>query len=107
VDLDYKVQGPGSWTHVDIKTPVGSEALKKQLQTISLEEMGYKMGRKIFDQKHRFLGLENGPVSPENVGHIVDLAYVPKNEKVIVQQNFLKGAQNKGSDASIIFINDK
>jgi hypothetical protein len=29
VDLDYKVQGPGSWTHVDIKTPVGSEALKK------------------------------------------------------------------------------
>jgi hypothetical protein len=92
VDLDYKVQGPGSWTHVDIKTPVGSEALKKQLQTISLEEMGSKMGRKILDQRHRFLGLENGPVSPENVGHLVDLAYVPKNEKVIVQQNILKGA---------------
>ena len=44
VDLDYKVQGPDPLTHVDIKHPVGSEALQKQGQTISREDMAYKMG---------------------------------------------------------------
>ena len=37
--------------------------------------MSYKIGQKIMAQKHRFVGLENGPVGPENVGHIVDLCY--------------------------------
>ncbi|MFT4612862.1 MAG: hypothetical protein ACI9OT_002253 [Gammaproteobacteria bacterium] len=69
--------------------------------------MAYKMGQKIVQQKHRFVGLENGPVSPQNVGHIVDLCYVPNNEKTIVQQNILNGARDSGSDTGIIFINDK
>jgi len=38
-------------------------------------------------QKHRFVGLENGPVGPENVGHIVDLCYVSSSEKAIVKSN--------------------
>ncbi|MGK0448175.1 MAG: hypothetical protein ACJA2M_001959 [Polaribacter sp.] len=46
--------------------------------------MAYKMGQKIVQQKHSFVGLENGLVSPQNVGHIVDLCYVPNNEKTIV-----------------------
>ena len=107
VDLDYKVKGPDPLTHVDIKQPVGSETLGKQGQTISLEDMAYQMGKKIVKQKHRFVGLENGPVSPQNVGHIVDLCYVPDNEKAIVQQNLLKGARDQGSDAGITFLNDK
>jgi hypothetical protein len=37
VDLDYKVKGPGSLTHVDIKNPVGTEALIKQGQTLTVE----------------------------------------------------------------------
>jgi hypothetical protein len=69
--------------------------------------MAYKMGQKIVQQKHRFVGLENGPVSPQNVGHIVDLCYVPNNEKTIVQQNILNGARDSGSYTGIIFINDK
>jgi hypothetical protein len=107
VDLDYKVKGPGLLTHVDIKHPVGSDILIKQGQTISVEDMAYKMGQKIVQQKHRFVGLENGPVSPQNVGHIVDLCYVPNNEKTIVQQNILNGARYQGSDTGIIFVNDK
>lgn len=87
VDLDYKVKGPGLLTHVDIKYPVGSKILKKQGQTVTVEDMAYKMGQKIVQQKHRFVGLENGPVSHQNVGHIVDLCYVPNNEKTIVKQN--------------------
>lgn len=106
VDLDYKVQGPAPFTHFDVKNPVGSEILKKQGQTISLEDMSYKIGQKIVAQKHRFVGLENGPVAPENVGHIVDLCYVPSSEKTIVKQNILQGAVDKGSDAGIIFLND-
>ena len=106
VDLDFKVQGPHPWTHVDIKQPIGSKSLMKQAQTISLEDMAYKIGQKIVAQKHRFVGLENGPVSPENVGHIVDLCYVPSSEKAIVKQNVLQGALDKGSDAGIVFLND-
>jgi hypothetical protein len=106
VDLDFKVQGPAPFTHFDVKNPVGSEILKKQGQTISLEDMGYKIGQKIVAQKHRFIGLENGPVSSENVGHIVDLCYVPGNEKAIVRQTILQGARDKGSDAGIVFLND-
>jgi hypothetical protein len=29
VDLDFTVQGPDPWTHVDIKQPLGSKALSK------------------------------------------------------------------------------
>ena len=106
VDLDFTVEGPAPFTHIDVKNPVGSEILKKQGQTISLEDMSYKIGQKIVAQKHRFVGLENGPVAPENVGHIVDLCYVPSSEKTIVKQNVLQGALDKGSDAGIIFLND-
>ena len=68
--------------------------------------MGYKIGRKIVIQKKTFVGRENGPVSSENVGHIVDLCYVPSSEKAIVKNSILQGARDKGSDAGIIFLND-
>ena len=106
VDLDFTVQGPAPFTHIDIKNPVGSEILKKQGQTISLEDMSYRIGQKIVAQKQRFVGLENGPLGPENVGHIVDLCYVPSSEKAIVKQNVLQGAVDKGSDAGIVFLNE-
>jgi hypothetical protein len=103
VDLDYEVLGLAPFTHFDVKNPVGSEVLIKQGQTISLEDMAYKIGQNIVDQKHRFVGLENGPASSENVGHIVDLCYLPGNEKAIVRQTILQGARDKGR----IFLNDK
>ena len=89
VDLDFTLQGPAPFTHIDVKNPVGSEILKKQGQTISLEGMSYRIGQKIVAQKRRLVGLENGPLGPENVGHIVDLCYVPSSEKAIVKQNIL------------------
>jgi hypothetical protein len=106
MDLDYKVQGPAPFTHFDVKNPGGLEILKKQGQTISLEDMAYKIGQNIVTQKHRFVGLENGPIGPENVSHIVDLCYVPSSEKAIVKQNVLQVAVEKGSDAGIVFLND-
>ena len=68
--------------------------------------MTYKIGQNIVAQKHKFVGLENGSLSSENVGHIVDLCYVPDNEKAIVRQIILQGARDKGSDAGIVFLND-
>lgn len=106
VDLDFTVQGPPPFRHIDIKNPVGSEILKKQNQTTSLKDMAYRIREKIVDQKQKFVGLENGPLGPENVGHIVDLCYVPSSEKAIVKQNVLKGALDKGSDVGLIFLND-
>lgn len=38
--------------------------------------MAYKIGQNIVKQKHRFVG----PVSAENVGHIVDLCYIIKKQ---------------------------
>ena len=35
--------------------------------------MAYKIGQNIVNQKHLFVSLENGSVSSENVGHIVNL----------------------------------
>ena len=85
VDLDYKVQWPAPFRHFDVDNPVGLEILKKQGQTISLKDMSYGFGQKIVAQKHRFVGLENSPVGPENVSHIVDLCYVPSSEKAICE----------------------
>jgi hypothetical protein len=105
MNLDYQVAGPGSYTHVDIKNPVGSDILTKQGQSVSVSQMSYKIGTKIVRQKARFIGQKNGPLSSENVCHIVDLCYVPKNEKPIVIKNILKGASDAGTDAGIFFIN--
>lgn len=85
MDLDYKVEGPAPFTYFDVKTPIGSDILKQQGQKMSLEDMAYKIGQNIVAQKHKFVGLENGPVGAENVGHIVDLCYVPSSEKTIVK----------------------
>lgn len=79
MNLGYKVKKP--LTHIDIRYSVESNALRKQGQTISLEDMAYKTGQNIVKQKHRFLGRENGPVKSENLGHILDLVYVPASRR--------------------------
>lgn len=106
INLDLIITGPFPWTHLDIKNPIGSAALIKQGQTITLEEMAYKLGQKIVKQKNLYVGLPGGPVGPENVLHIVDLCYVPSHEKSIVKQNVLQGARNNGSDTGILFLNE-
>jgi len=104
VDLDFKVNGPAPYTHMDVKHPVGSDILRKQNQTIDIKTIAYRMGNEIIDQKERFCRFEQGPESSENVLHLVDLAYVPSHEKEIVKKCCLKGA---GSSEGIQFLNDK
>ena len=106
VDLDFKVDGPAPYTHMDVKHPVGSEILRKQNRKVDIKTMAYDMGERIFDQKERFCELEQGPKSSENVLHIVDLAYVSSYEKEIVKEYCLKGAEDAGSSEGIQFLND-
>jgi hypothetical protein len=73
VDLDFKVDGPAPYTHMDVKHPVGSEILRKQNRQVDIKTMAYDMGERIVDQKEKFCELEQGPKSSENVLHIVDL----------------------------------
>jgi hypothetical protein len=86
---------------------VGSEILLKQNSPYTLQEMAYNMGESIVKQKEKFCGLEQGPESSENVLHIMDLAYVPSNEKTIVKEYCLKGAEKELSSEGIKFLNDK
>ncbi len=106
VDLDFKVEGPAPYTHMDAKHPVGSEILRKQNRNVDIKTMAYDMGERIVDQKEKFCGLEQGPKSSENVLHIVDLSYVPSHEKEIVKKYCLKGAEDAGSSDGIQFLND-
>ena len=69
--------------------------------------MSYKIGQKIVDQKNRFVGIDDGPISSKNVGHVVDLCYVPTDEKPIVMKKIMGGAASRGSNENIIFFNDK
>jgi hypothetical protein len=66
-NLDFKVDGPASYTHMDAKHPVGSEILRKQNRNIDIKTMAYDMGERIVDQKEKFCGLEQDPKSSENV----------------------------------------
>jgi len=106
VDLDFKVDGPAPYTHMDCKHPVGSEILIKQRQTININTMAYRMGKDIIKQKKRFCEFKQGPESSENVLHIIDLAYVSSPEKEIVKTYCLKGAEDAGSSDGIQFLND-
>lgn len=103
VDLDFKVDGPAPYTHMDAKHPVGSEILRKQNSPYTLQEMAKNMEESILKQKERFCQLEQGLESSENVLHIIDLAYVPSHEKEIVKEYCLKGAD---SSEGIKFLND-
>ena len=104
VDLDFRISGPAPYSHLDMKHPVGSLILKKQNSPYTLQESSLNMGKSIIKQKKRFCGLDQGPKSSRNVLHIVDLYYIPKEEKEIVKDFCVKGA---GSPEGILFINTK
>lgn len=65
--------------------------------------MTYEIGINIMRQKDQFVGLK----SAKNFGHLVDLCYVPIDEKLIVRENILKGARDQGSAEGIVFLNEK
>lgn len=67
--------------------------------------MSYDIGQNIVIQKTSFVGKKNGPINSKNVCYIVDLSYLPRNEKELVIKNILQGASDKGSKDGIFFLN--
>ena len=47
VDLDFKIEGPALYTHLDVEDPLGSYTLKKQKQRINIEQMAFRIGQKL------------------------------------------------------------
>ena len=90
---------------LNILYSVGSEILKKQGRNIKLRTLSSDLGGRHFGlKKKRFCGLEQSFRNMRNVLTIVDLYYVPKNQKEIVKDFCIKGA---GSPEGILFINTK
>ena len=102
VNLDFKVKG--KYSFCDVKTPVGSKILKKQNQAETLVEMAYNLGKNIAEQKNRFVGLKQGPKSAEQVLHLIDMWYVPHDEKPIVLKHIFRGWD---PDKGVAFLKDK
>ncbi len=96
------------WPNVDIKYLISTEKLRKQGPYVTVKEMAFKMGQKSVEQKSKFLDPENpnSPSETKNVGHLIDLTYVPQEEKDLGRENVLKGARSKGSEEGIVFKND-
>jgi hypothetical protein len=65
------------------------------------------MGKKITPQKEQFCGLLDGPKSPENVLHVVNLDLIrDSNQKQNMIDSVLKGAEDKGDNTvGIYFLN--
>jgi hypothetical protein len=112
VDLDFEIDSSKGYTHVDYKTPIDFQYLadKKGIDVSnfpSLETVAYNMGKKITPQKEQFCGLLDGPKSPENVLHVVNLDLIrDSNQKQNMIDSVLKGAEDKGDNTvGIYFLN--
>lgn len=112
VDLDFEINSLKGYTHVDFKTPIDFQELadKKKIDVSNfpnLETVGYNMGKKIPPQKKQFCGLPNGPKSPENVLHVVNLDLIKDSQqKQNMIDSVLKGAEEKSNKTvGIYFLN--
>ena len=108
MSLDFVVRGDKQCSYFEIKTLVGLDALTRlnSFKFKTLEDMAYSIGRKLMEQKHRFVDAVGGPASAKNVGHLIDLYYVPPHQKAIVIEYVLKGAMDAGSLDGIFFMNE-
>lgn len=112
VDLDFEINSLKGYTHVDFKTPIDFQELTDQKKIDisnfpNLETVAYNMGKKIPPQKEQFCDLPNGPKSPENVLHVVNLDLIrDSQQKQNMIDSVLKGAEDKSNKTvGIYFLN--
>ena len=103
----YKTSSGKDYTHFDCKALVSEEISKGDIRdNRTLGESAYQSGAKSVRQKQRFVGQEGGPESPEVVGHIYDLFFIPDEDKAFVEMKVREGAKSAGSDEGIFFVNN-
>ena len=111
VDLDFEIDSSKGYTHVDYKTPIDFDDLaeKKGIYISnfpSLETVAFNMGKESVDQKERFIGLDKGPKSRDDVLHLYNFKNIRNNaEKPFLVQAVLNGAEQAGYTDGILFLN--
>lgn len=104
--IDYKT---GKKVFVDHKTIIDFQTLKNQGRDISRypthEQVAYNIGKSIPIQKKRYIGVETGPTSMDQIVHLVNLENMKPSEKPSLISAVLQGAEDAGSSEGIIFIN--
>ena len=92
-NLDFVVDGPGSYKYVDVKNPIDPRKFPPAKEKPeSFNKMAKRIGEKITKQKG----------GSDNVLHIVDLEQIPPEVKENITKKIIEGA---GSPKDIKFIN--
>ena len=92
-NLDFVVDGPGSYKYVDVKNPIDPRKFPPAKEKPeSFNKMAKRIGEKITKQKG----------GSDKVLHIVDLEQIPSEIKENITKKIIEGA---GSPKDIKFIN--
>lgn len=97
---DFLGEGKFGTTHIQVKSPVGSEIRKEQSLTPGIEKQGKLIGKKIPRQisnwitDPKFKDKITRPNSPNKVLVVVDLFDVPVNKKDKMKRAVDKGYTN-------------
>ena len=112
VDLDFEATSvqTGQTIFVDHKGMIDFESLEdKGIDTSSYpthESVAFNMGKDSVDQKERFIGLDEGPKSIDDVLHLYNFKNIRNNaEKPFLVQAVLNGAEQAGYTDGIRFLN--
>eukprot|EP00980_Cylindrotheca_fusiformis_P030299 scaffold24649_cov2193-Cylindrotheca_fusiformis.AAC.3 len=112
VDLDFEATSvqTGQTIFVDHKGMIDFASLAdKGIDTSGFpthESVAFNMGKDSVDQKERFIGLDKGPKSRDDVLHLYNFKDIRNNaEKPFLVQAVLNGAEQAGYTDGIRFLN--
>lgn len=112
VDLDFEATSvqTGQTIFVDHKGMIDFGSLAdKGIDTSGFpthESVAFNMGKDSVDQKERFIGLDKGPKSRDDVLHLYNFNNIRNNaEKPFLVQAVLNGAEQAGYTDGILFLN--
>lgn len=112
VDLDYEVTcvKTGKRLFLDHKGMIDFGSLADQGINVANfpthEEVAFKMGKDSVGQKERFLGLEKGPQSLDDVLHLYNFKNIRNPDEIPgLMQAVLNGAEQAGYTDGVRFLN--
>lgn len=112
VDLDFVAErvGSGETIFIDHKGMIDFGSLSDKGIDISgfpsHESIAFNMGKDSVDQKRKFIGMDQGPTSMEQVVHLYNFENIRnRTETPLLMQAVLNGAEQTGYMSGIIFLN--
>ena len=112
VDLDFVAErvGSGETIFIDHKEIIDFGSLSDKgidiFGFLSHESVAFNMGKDSVDQKGKFIGMDEGPASMEEVVHLYNFGNIRnRTETLLLMQVVLNGAEQAGYMNGIIFLN--